>query len=185
MNRIKKYFLVVLLAITLLILTHYTYYYTTGNFHVVTKGEAYRSGQLNKDRLIACIKKYKLKSILNLRGKEQGALWYDDELKICSDFDIQHYDVALSATREISEENIEYMVNVFQSAPRPILIHCLAGADRSGFAAALWKVVVDKETEKEAQKQLSIIYGHLPFVKTKAMDKSFKKYMNSRLIYDH
>jgi predicted ATPase len=43
-------------------------------------------------------------------------------------------------------------------------------------AAAIWKVVVDKEPKSVAEKQLSIFYGHLPIGKTTAMDHFFQKW---------
>lgn len=146
------------------------------NFHQITKGEAYRSAQLAGDELKHYIDVYHIKSILNLRGKEPGKRWYNEEVKVSEDKAVKHYDVYLSAYREPTAEMVRTLVELIKSAPRPILIHCQGGADRSGLVAAMWKVIVDKEPKREAGKQLSILYGHLPFGPASAMDQFFDKW---------
>ncbi|MFD2031462.1 tyrosine-protein phosphatase [Ancylobacter dichloromethanicus] len=48
-----------------------------------------------------------------------------------------------------------------KDAKKPILIHCQAGADRSGLASALYLAAIKKNSaEAEAEAQLSIRYGH-------------------------
>jgi len=147
-----------------------------GNFHEITKGEAYRSAQLTGDELRQCIKDYHIKSILNLRGRMPDERWYKEELQVSEEAAVRHYDLTLSAYSELSVENARTLTELFKTAPRPILIHCQAGADRSGLVAAMWKVLVDKESKTEAGKQLSILYGHLPLGPPSAMDRFFDKW---------
>ena len=163
----------------LLLLSSASYYFyieEQGNFHPITYGEAYRSAQLDGDEFEYYIKKYNIQSIVNLRGKNPGDSWYREETNISAEHNIKHYDISLSSSRGPAEEDIRRLVQIFKSAPRPVLIHCQAGADRSGLAAAIWKVVVDKEPKLEAEKQLSIFYGHLPIGKTSALDHFFQNW---------
>jgi len=143
------------------------------NFHIVTKGEAYRSAQMNGDELKRCIDSYHIRSIINLRGKIEEK-WYAEETKVSAENEVKHYDLLLSAYREPTREEIRILTAIFKSAPHPILIHCQAGADRSGLVAAMWKVIVDKESKAEAGKQLSIWYGHLSLGPASAMDRFFE-----------
>lgn len=147
-----------------------------GNFHTITAGEAYRSAQLDKDQLAYYIKKYRIKSILNLRGKNASKSWYEDELSFSAENNVMHYDVALSAYREPGQKDILEIMDIFLHAPRPLLIHCQAGADRSGLVAAMWRVVIDKKPKAEAEKQLSILFGHLSIGSASAMDDFFQKW---------
>jgi len=89
---------------------------------------------------------------------------------------VKHYNIPLSSSREPDETVVRNLIEIFKNAPHPVLIHCQAGADRSGLAAAMWKVFVDKEPKSEAGKQLSLLYGHLPIGKTTAMDRFFQKW---------
>jgi hypothetical protein len=43
-------------------------------------------------------------------------------------------------------------------------------------AAAIWKVSQNKASKREAGKQLTIWYGHRPFGKASAMNRSFKNW---------
>ncbi len=146
------------------------------NFHQITKGESYRSAQMAGDELKHYINIYHIKSILNLRGKEPSERWYNEEIKVSAEKAVMHYDIFLSAYSEPTAEDVRILTGLIRSAPRPILIHCQGGADRSGLVAAMWKVIVDKESKREAGKQLSILYGHLPLGPTSAMDHFFEKW---------
>jgi protein tyrosine/serine phosphatase len=174
MSRRLKLFIIVSILLLLLTASFILYMEEQGNFHPITHGEAYRSAQLDRDELEYYIKKYNIKSILNLRGKNQDAPWYMEEKKVSAKHNVQHYDVSLSASHEPTEDDVQKLLEIFKSAPRPLLIHCQAGADRSGLVAAMWKVAVDKEPKSEAGKQLSILYGHIPIGKTSAMDHFFE-----------
>jgi protein tyrosine/serine phosphatase len=156
--------------------SYFLYIEEQGNFHPITEGEAYRSAQLDRDEFEYYIKKYDIKSIVNLRGEHPEAAWYREEKKVSTEHNVKHYDISLSSSREPDQEDIRRLMKVFRTAPRPVLIHCQAGADRSGLAAAIWKVIVDKEPKSEAEKQLSIFYGHLPIGKTTVMDRFFQNW---------
>jgi protein tyrosine/serine phosphatase len=149
-----------------------------GNFHQITEGQAYRSAQLDGDELKYHIGKYRIKSILNLRGVASEEKWYIDEKRISSEYDIKHYDVALSAEREPTPDEARILTEIIKFAPRPILIHCKAGADRTGLVAAMWKAIVERESRTEAEKQLSVWYGHMPFGSVSAMDNFFEKWFS-------
>ncbi len=176
MSKIVKYTSAFILLTALTAGIYWQYNFNAGNFHTVTPGEAYRSAQLDKEQLKYYTDKYKIKSILNLRGKEPDSAWYKDELDVSTARCITHYDIALSALSEPTDKDIEEILQIFKTAPRPILIHCLGGADRSGLAAAIWKRVVDKEPKAVASHQLSLLRGHLPFGKTRVMDRYFEKF---------
>jgi protein tyrosine/serine phosphatase len=164
--------LITALAVLLLLPGGYfgVYMQVQGNFHPITQGEAYRSARLDGDKLEYYIEKYNIKSIVNLLGEHPRKLWYREELQVSAEHHIKHYDIHLSATHEPTDEDARKLVDTFKTAPRPVLIHCKGGSDRSGLVAAMWKVIVDKAPKSEAGKQLSILYGHFPIGKTAAMD---------------
>jgi undecaprenyl-diphosphatase len=172
----KLRFFIFALVISLSLTGSYAIYMVkTGNFHEITQGEAYRSAQLQRSELGHYIKKYGIRSILNLRGRNPDEQWYIDEIAVSTEHKVAHWDIALSSSREPTEEDVSKILEVFKTAPRPILIHCRAGADRSGLVAAMWKVYIDKESKVNAGKQLTIWYGHIP-IWTYPMDSFFKKW---------
>ncbi|RLB27632.1 MAG: hypothetical protein DRH11_18405 [Deltaproteobacteria bacterium] len=85
----------------------------------------------------------------------------------------------LSPRKRVSPSTIEKVIALMKNAPKPILVHCKAGADRSGLICAIWRLVSHGDQPQRAYKQLSLLYGHVPYMwsKTKAMDRSFWRYV--------
>lgn len=165
-----------LLSIACVVGGYAVYMHLQGNFHVITDGEAFRSAQLDRDQLEHYIRQYNIKSIINLRGLNNGHKWYQDEINVSKAMNVAHYDIALGSTREPSAADVERLIGYFNKAERPVLIHCMGGSDRTGLAAAMWKVSVNGASREEASNQLSIIYGHIPFGDTTVMDRFFEKW---------
>lgn len=147
-----------------------------GNFHPVKEGEAYRSGQLNTVKLEEYLRGYRIKSVLNLRGENRGSDWYEDEIATCKRLSVRHYDLALSSSERPTDNDVEKLMIIFREAPRPVLIHCKSGSDRTGLVSAMWKVVVDGEPKSIAEKQLSVRYGHIPVGQTTVLNDFFREW---------
>jgi undecaprenyl-diphosphatase len=145
-----------------------------GNFHAITVGEAYRSAQLDRDELAHYVRKYGIRSIINLRGRRPEKAWYREEIATARELGVQHFDFGgIGATRAPSPRQVHELLELFAMAPRPVLLHCQAGADRSGLAAALWKTMIDGAPASEARRQLSLRYGHVPVGPTTVLDAFF------------
>ncbi|MBS0533116.1 MAG: tyrosine-protein phosphatase [Proteobacteria bacterium] len=159
----------------------------TGNIHAVQSNELYRSAQLDGDDLAQVIDTYKIKSVINLRGDNPGDSWYDEELKITNAQGAQHFDVGIGATSEPEPKVMRKLIALLRTAPRPILVHCYSGADRSGLAAALYEYLVKRESADTSARQLSFWYGHFPWLgsRTIAMDRTFWKLVRVGKYADH
>ena len=70
------------------------------------------------------------------------------------------------------------ILNIIKRAIKPILIHCKAGADRTSLVTAVYIYSIS-HNYKKAKQQLSLFYGHFPWLgsKTIAMDKSFENFV--------
>ena len=175
---------VVVCFATLLVAIRLWYLEEQGNFHPITVGEAYRSAQLDRDELEHYIRNFRIGSFINLRGENVGEPWYDEEIATCRNLDVNHFDLNLSAEKAPTSSQVQALLNVFRAAPRPVLIHCRAGADRSGLASAIWKVVIDGESASSASRQLSILFGHMPFGATQVLDDFFKAWASDLRVED-
>jgi protein tyrosine/serine phosphatase len=146
-----------------------------GNFHAVQPGVLYRSAQLTPAELRSFTREYAIKSVLNLRGAHAGQRWYDGEIAAAHDLGVAHYDYALSAKRAVTSAQIAELLNLLRQAPKPLLIHCNSGADRSGLVAALYEYAIGGDSAADADRQLSLAYGHFPYLTSRsgAMDDSF------------
>ncbi len=146
-----------------------------GNFHTVEEGALYRSAQLGGDELQKAVRDHGIRAILNLRGAHPGEAWYDDEIAVSKALAIAHYDYPLSASRIVTDKQIADLLGMLRDAPKPLLVHCKSGADRTGLVSALYRFSVDGKSADEADAQLTMLYGHFPYLtsRTRAMDDSF------------
>jgi protein tyrosine/serine phosphatase len=150
--------------------------YVTGNLHAVVPNECYRSAQLSTAQLDKCVATCGIKSIINLRGENPGAAWYDDEVAESKRLGITHLNFRMSARQELSPTEADQLIALMRQAPKPLLIHCKSGSDRSGLAAALYLAAISNAGEDAAERQLSIRFGHfsLPFIAEYAMDRTWE-----------
>jgi protein tyrosine/serine phosphatase len=148
------------------------------NFHAVVPGELYRSAQPTAVLIAEYKENYAIKTIINLRGDNTGSGWYDSEVAEARKLGIAHVDFRMSARRELTMEQFNQLMDVFQKAEKPILVHCMSGADRSGLVSALYVAAVAKLGEQAAESQISFRYGHipLPISAPYAMDRSFEAF---------
>jgi hypothetical protein len=161
-------------------LSYVIYMHYWCNFHTVTPGKFYRSGQMDHRELIYYLKEYKIKSVVNLEGANPTDAWYKDEIKVCKELGVKHFNVALSSSHIISIKETIGIIVLLKGIPKPILVHCNGGADRSGFVSAIWNYAIMGEGSEKAIDQLSWKYFHLPYLgnPTIAMNKSFWMYVN-------
>jgi protein tyrosine phosphatase (PTP) superfamily phosphohydrolase (DUF442 family) len=146
-----------------------------GNLHVVSEGVLYRSAQLSKNETQWAVREYAIKSVLNLRGSHAGQSWYDDEIEAAGELGLAHFDYPLSAKRFVTSQQIEEVLDIVRKAPKPLLIHCKSGADRTGLVAALYRFAETGASAAQADRELSLVYGHFPYLTSRsvAMDDSF------------
>ncbi|MBV9829834.1 MAG: tyrosine-protein phosphatase [Alphaproteobacteria bacterium] len=150
-----------------------------GNVHTVVSGQLYRAAQPDRADLVSDRQAYGIKSVLNLRGAHHGEPWYDNEVAAAGELGMAHYDYPLSAKRVVTEQQIAELLALVRAAPKPLLIHCKSGADRTGLLSALYRYAESGATAEEADGELTLIYGHFPYLtnRTAAMDESFWAYV--------
>lgn len=151
------------------------YLQVTGNYHVVEPGLVYRSNTLSQTQLRQVIERDRIRTILNLRGAARGQQWYDDEAAATQELGVTLIDLPLNDGQIPGDDQLAQLIEVLRTASRPLLIHCRAGADRTGLAAALFEFLVAGRSANDAAGQLSFAYGHFPWLgsRTIAMDAAF------------
>lgn len=135
------------------------------NFAVVDEGRFFRSAQLTPDRLARLIDARGIRTIVNLRGAKPGRRWYREEREVARAKGVHHVDVRWSAERLPHRESLLELLDVYARAERPILVHCLSGADRAGEAAAIYQIEYMGRSAEQAAEMLSLRFLHLAWLR--------------------
>jgi len=178
--------IIALVAISLLIGGYLAILQLTGNFHSVKDGLVYRSAQPSGKDLDSYTSDLGLRSVINLRGASSST-WYAEEVEAANRNKLQLINFPMSDRRVLSSSDVNRLVRLMQEAPKPMLIHCKAGADRSGLAAALYLARVLNVPSEEAETQLSFRFGHIgiPFLSAAyAMDITWREQESLRIYND-
>lgn len=168
MRRHAKRLLLAVVVGVPLILGYLAYLQLSGNFHTVSSGQVYRAAQMDGQALARWKREYGIASVLNLRGENAGADWYETERAVADRLGIQHIDFRMSASNELDQPQVQALLKVMRDAPKPMLIHCMGGSDRTGFASALYVAGVEQRGEDAAEWQLSLAFGHISLPWSKA-----------------
>lgn len=105
------------------------------SLHAVEKGRVYRSSQPDEDLLARWIEHHGLKTVVCLRGDGDGA---GRSRRPAQAAGIAFVHLPMSAQRRPRAETLLALWELFENAEYPLLVHCRAGADRTGLAAALY-----------------------------------------------
>lgn len=148
------------------------------NYHTVVAGELYRAAQIPADELGVYKNRDGIRSVLNLRGPSKKP-WYAAEVAEAKKVGLTHIDFRMESDKQLDDAQITQLLKIMKDAPKPLLIHCESGANRTGLAAALYLVSVKNETAEDAAQQLSLKFGHvgIPLSPTYAMDETFQHYI--------
>ncbi|MES2964367.1 MAG: tyrosine-protein phosphatase [Bdellovibrionota bacterium] len=135
------------------------------NLHTVEKGKLYRSGQLSGSTLESVIKKHGIKTVINLRGYNPTQDWFKAEEKVANKTGTKLVSISMNSKRLPHREDLLTLLDTFATAPRPILVHCEGGSDRTGEAAAIYQMLYMGKTKKDALKMLTAKYLHFTWLK--------------------
>jgi protein tyrosine phosphatase (PTP) superfamily phosphohydrolase (DUF442 family) len=106
-----------------------------GNFREVVPGKVYRSGQPTPAQLREWVNRYKIKTVLNLRGREQKII--EVEEAVARELGLNMISMCVSSHRLPARYIVLNLIKNIESVELPVLIHCRSGVDRAGTASAL------------------------------------------------
>jgi tyrosine-protein phosphatase SIW14 len=101
------------------------------NLHQVSP-EIYRSAQPSAADLKLLCEKLGVRSVLTLRD-------YHDDGDEAKGLPLALYRVEMDAD-EVEPEKVAMALRLLREAPKPVLIHCWHGADRTGLVVAAWRI---------------------------------------------
>lgn len=140
------------------------------NFRTVRPDVLYRSGQLSPDGLERIVHDYGIRTVITLRDSDTPGKrppdWREEEF--CRKMDIYHYRLPprlwWSESGAIpADENVKKLLEVLDNPKHyPVLIHCFAGAHRTGAYCAIFRMEYDHWDNQAALDELQQCgYDHL------------------------
>jgi hypothetical protein len=110
------------------------------NFHWVVPGEAARAAQAWAGGLGGFLEARGIRALINLRGRNDDLSWWKNETGAAQARGIAHLDAMLDSRKLPTRAMLERLIATFDEAPRPFLLKCSGGQDRTSFAAALFLI---------------------------------------------
>jgi len=134
------------------------------NFHWICEGEAARSSQAFFGGLKRLMAGHGLKAIINLRGENADLSWWRYERAVCARLGAQHIDAMMDSRHLPTRAMLTVLLEALATAPRPFLLKCSGGHDRTALAAALFVIHRDGwQAQARAAAQFDAqTYGHKP-----------------------
>jgi protein tyrosine/serine phosphatase len=141
-----------------MLLDHALFRLSWANFAPVVHGSLYRSNHPTPARLAAYARQYGLRTIVNLRGKAGNG---SDALsrEAASRLGLELIDAPLKSQGAPEPKRVLHLLDAFKRMGKPALLYCKSGADRTGFAAALY-LIYQGVGASSACRQLSRQFGY-------------------------
>lgn len=109
----------------------------------------------------AFLRPHGFKSLINLRGENAGANWWQTEKRTAQKLGIAHFDVKLSSRNLLSRGSLMALLDAFAAAETPLLVKCSGGQDRTSLAAAMYILMRGGQGALPAAEQQFALWPYL------------------------
>lgn len=125
--------------------------YLPKNVAVVREGTLYRSGQLEPKHFESTIEQFHIRTVIQLNPHE-GNQW---EETIARKHGAELISVSMPGTGLGEAEDFDRVMKIVRDPARqPILVHCAAGANRTGMVSALFRMMEDHWVHEDAVREM-------------------------------
>ena len=159
----KKKWIIVLTLVVLMTGVGWWHIVMNPRFHPVIDQQIYRSAQLDVPELERFTHTYGIHTILSLLGPEKGDRWYENEHTFAQQHQIRMLNIGFASHELPLKSHLNHLIDALVSEPKPLLLHCHRGSDRSGMASAIALILFQDDSLKTVERQFSWRYGVVPF----------------------
>lgn len=132
------------------------------NFETITEGKVYKSGVIPPNEIESYVKKYKIKSIVDLRFPGTADLVNNPEIPteliaekeaIAKIKGVNYYNNG--SDQVPTQENVDSFLKIMDNKDNyPVLIHCYHGVGRAEMYSAIYRIEYENFTNEEARKNV-------------------------------
>lgn len=163
--------------VALLVAAGALWYWRVHSFHLreVLPGEVYRSSQPTAEGIERAVASNGIRTIVNLRGPNPKHAWFREARDAASRLGVGMVSLRFETFDWPPRIETLVLVQAIDRAPRPILLQCHSGLDRSGWAAGVVHLLRGESLDT-ARGELSRLKGHLCDRDTCALHAFFDLY---------
>lgn len=150
----------------------------TKHWGVVEQGLIYRSGRLPLDRAQATLANHHIRVLIDLTENNHGNRFQLRERAAAMALGIDYHNFPLIGDGTGDITNYANAIAVMHQARcegKPVLVHCAAGAQRTGGVVAAYRILVERKSPDEARAELKR-YGWKP-----GKDQILLNYLNRNM----
>lgn len=178
-----------LLAIVLVFVGKYVYDMNINhNFETITEGKVYKSGVIPPDEIESYVKKYKIKSIVDLRMPGTNDLVLNPEkpgellAEKAAVEKIPGVNYFSNPSEQVpNEKNIAVFTKIMDDKNNyPVLIHCYHGTGRAEMYSAIYRIEYENFSNEEARDNVRTLVKFSSFDDGKPKGEYLKAYKSRK-----
>jgi protein tyrosine/serine phosphatase len=146
-----------------------------GNVGEVIPGRLYRSNHPTPWRLARLVRRYGIRTVVNLRGRERYTGSNVLSEVAAGQLGVAHVYIPFESRGAPQRDRILRFYDIYRGWAEPALVHCKSGADRAGLAAGL-VILFEGGTAAQALAQLSLRFLHFRRSSTGILDAFFLRF---------
>ena len=145
------------------------------NFHEIAKN-VFRSSQPTMWQLKRLKKKYNLVEIVNLKDENRNCAYFHFEEEKCQELGLKLVNVQIGSREFPTYEDLLSYKKVIEEMQEPVLIHCKAGADRTGIFCTLYQYFKENRDIRDTDQLKLFPYGHVKYSNAGKVDYYFEQF---------
>ena len=158
-SKLKKIVISLIIIISLFVGKYVYDMNINHNFETITEGKVYKSGVIPPDEIESYVKKYNIKSIVDLRFPGTADLVNNPEIptELTAEKDaiakIKGVNYFNNGSDQVpTQENVNSFLKIMDNkANYPVLIHCYHGVGRAEMYSAIYRIEYENFTNEEAR----------------------------------
>ena len=187
--RIKKKIVAALVLVVVVVAVKYVYdRHINHNFMTITEGKVYKSGTIPPDEIESYVKKYHIKSIVDLRfpgtgddvnNPEVPAELTAEKLVIAKIPGVNYYNNG--SDQVPNQKNLDIFFKIMDNKNNyPVLIHCYHGIGRAQMYSAIYRIEYEGFSNEDARHKAAFPFTFSSFDDGKPKGEYLKAYKSRK-----